>query len=171
MNNSKELAFEMSSTYSLVWLVSLTGIAAVAPLFHQQAITGPVVNATLFLAIAILGFKKGIFIGLIPSVIALSVGTLPAALSPVVPYIMISNVILMFIFSFLKDKNFWLAVALSSLAKFLFLFSASSLVIDLLLKKELAENVISMMNWPQLITALAGGALAWLFLKRMRHII
>lgn len=170
MNKEKTLTIDRNSISFLTWLVVLTGIATIVPLFHQQMITGPIVNATLFVATIILGAQMGIFAGLIPSIIALSIGTLPPALAPMVPYIMISNVILILTFNFLKDKNYWLAMILASLLKFLFLFSTSSLVIGLLMKKELAESVAMMMSWPQLVTALAGGVIAWIFFKKTRSI-
>ena len=171
MNNEKTLTITRDKMALLTWFIALTGIATIAPLFHQQMITGPIVNATLFVATIILGAQMGIFAGLIPSVIALSVGTLPPALAPMIPYIMISNVILILTFNFLKGKNYWLAITLASFLKFLFLFSTSSLVISLLMKKELAGSVALMMSWPQLVTALMGGILAWIFFKKMRHII
>jgi hypothetical protein len=79
---------------------------------------------------------------------------------------MLSNAILVLTFSFLKEKNYWLAIGVSSFLKFIFLFSSSSLVINLLLKKELAQSVASMMSWPQLVTALLGGGLAWIILRK-----
>lgn len=170
MNNEKTLAIDRRKITSLVQFTALVGISMVVPLFHQQLITGPVVNAALFVSAIILGAQMGIMVGLIPSVIALSVGTLPPALAPMVPYIMISNAILILTFSFLKDKNYWLAVILSSFLKFLFLFTASSIVINLLLKKELANSVAIMMSWPQFLTALAGGVLAWIFFKKTRNL-
>jgi len=43
-------------------------------------------------------------------------------------------------------------------------------VISLLLKKEVASQVSLMMSWPQLVTALAGGVLAWVFLRGAKRI-
>lgn len=143
----------------------LIGMAVVLPLFHQQAITGPLVNAVLFVTTALLGIQTGIVVGLIPSVIALSVGTLPAPLAPMVPYIMIGNAIMIVTFALLKNKNYWVAMIVASVLKFAFLFASSSLVIGLLMKKELAASVAVMMSWPQLITALMGGMIAWVVLK------
>jgi len=39
------------------------------------------------------------------------------------------------------------------------------MVMNLILKKELALKVSTMMSWPQLLTALLGGLIAYLFLK------
>ncbi|TSD05139.1 MAG: [Fe] hydrogenase subunit HymD [Parcubacteria group bacterium Athens0714_12] len=112
---------------------------------------------------------NAILIGLIPSLIALSTGLLPPVLAPMIPFIMAGNTILILTFSYLKEKNFWLGVISASFLKFIFLFSASSIVINLLLKKEIAAKVALMMSWPQLLTALSGGLLAYLFLKFFKN--
>jgi len=166
MNREKTLTLDREKTLYLTKLIVLLGIATVVPLFHQQMITGPIVNATLFASVILLGTQAGIMVGIIPSIIALSVGTLPAPLAPMVPYIMLGNVLLVLVFGFLKDKNYWLAVGVSSVAKFAWLFATSTIVIDLLLKKDLAQSVASMMSWPQLLTALLGGLVVWSIFKR-----
>jgi len=166
MNREKTLALNRDKIFYLTKLILLVGVATIAPLFHQQMITGPIVNATFFASVILLGTQAGMMVALIPSIIALSVGTLPAPLAPMVPYIMLGNVLLVLIFGFLKDKNYWLAVGFSSLVKFLWLFATSTIVIDLLLKKELAQSVALMMSWPQLLTALLGGIIAWGLIKK-----
>jgi hypothetical protein len=149
----------------------LLGIAIIMPaIVHQQMITGPIVNATLFLATFLLAPEIAIFVGLLPSIIALSSGLLPAPLAPMVPFIMISNSILILVFYYFKKKNFWIAIFIASILKFLFLYSTSFLVIDLLLKKELAKQVSLMMSWPQLLTALVGGTIAYILLKVLKKI-
>jgi len=65
-----------------------------------------------------LGVDFAILIGLIPSVIALGVGLLPAVLVPMVPFIMISNTLLVVCFAYLRKKNYWLGVVVSSFLKF-----------------------------------------------------
>lgn len=165
MNNEQVLTMGRSNVIASAKFIALIGVATIVPLFHQQMITGPIVNATLFVATIILGTQMGILVGLIPSIIALSVGTLPAPLAPMVPYIMVSNAILILTFEYLKNKNYWLAIIAASFLKFLFLFLTSSVVIGLLMKKELVESVTIMMSWHQLLTALMGGILASLFLN------
>ena len=119
-----------------IGFVALVTVATIAPLFRLQPITGPIVNATLFIAVALLGAKNAILIGLLPSVIALSAGLLPAVLAPMIPFIMLSNAILIVVFGYLRKKNYWLAIVSASVLKFFFLFSVSSIVTNLLLKKE-----------------------------------
>ncbi len=162
---TKTLSIDLSSA---IIFVALLSIASILPLFHNQIITGPLVNAVLFLAVILAGTQNAILIGLIPSIIAISTGLLPSALSPTVPFIMISNTLLVLSFSYFKDKNYWLGVVLSSFLKFFFLFATSSIVINLLVKKELSSKVASMLSLPQLITALAGGFLAFIFLKTLK---
>lgn len=164
MNHEQILTINRNNIITFTKFITLIGFATIVPLFNQQMITGPIVNATLFVATIILGTQMGVLVGLIPSLIALSVGTLPAPLAPMVPYIMISNAILILTFGYLKNKNYWLAIIVASFLKFLFLFSTSSLVVGLLMKKELTESVAIMMSWSQLVTALMGGFLASLFL-------
>lgn len=164
-NNAKILTINREKIATLSQFLVLLGIALIVPLFHQQMITGPIVNATLFLSTMILGVQFGIIVGLVPSVVALSVGLLPLALAPMIPFIMIANTILVLSFNALKNKNYWFGVIVSSFLKFGFLYFTNSIVINLLLKKEIAHQVAAMMGWPQLLTALVGGILAYLFMR------
>lgn len=151
---------------AVITFVVLLGIASAAPLIgHQQFITGPIVNATLLIAVALLGMRDGILIGLIPSTIALATGLLPAVLAPMVPFIILGNVILVVTFGYLRHINYWLGVVSGSVLKFAFLFGTSSIVANLLINEQLAGKVAAMMSWPQLVTALAGGLLAYGFLR------
>lgn len=161
----KILALNKTKTLSLVYFTALLGISIVAPLFHFQPITGPIVNACLFIATAILGVQAGIMLGLLPSLVALSVGTLPTPLAPMVPFIMASNAIMVVAFSYFKQKHFAVGVISASILKFLFLFSTSYIVIHLIAQKPIAQKASVMMSWPQLTTALLGGLLAFAFLQ------
>ena len=146
--------------------LGLLALVTVVPFFvHNQLITGPMVNAVLFIATAVVGIPGAVLIALVPSVVALSGGLLPAVLAPAVPFIMIGNVILILTFHYAKKKNFWLGMIGGSVLKYLFLFGSTSLVVSLLLKSEMAEKASLMLSWPQLATALVGGIIAWGVLK------
>jgi hypothetical protein len=168
MKNIAELAISREKITYLTKLVGLLSVAIIVPLFHQQMITGPIVNATLFVATVVLGVSGGILVGLVPSIVALSAGLLSPVLTPMVPFIMIGNTILVLTFNWLKERNYWQGVILGSILKFVFLYSTSSVVINLLLKKEVAVQVSLMMSWPQLLTALLGGGIAYVFIKWMK---
>jgi len=165
----KSLRITVPIATKLIIFTTLMFVASFVPaILHVQIITGPIINATLFISAVFLGAEAAILIGLIPSVIALSFGLLPAVLAPMIPFIMISNALLVLVFNFLQKRNYWIGVVLASLIKFIFLFSTSSIVINLILKKEIAAKIASMLSWPQLLTALMGGVIAWLVIKILK---
>ncbi len=170
MEKIKTLILNKKVVINLTAFLFLTSVVTIAPLFHFQPVTGPIVNAILFIAVCLLGIEYALLIGLIPSVIALSTGLLPAILAPMIPFIMLSNAILIITFAHLRNKNYWLGIIVASVLKFIFLFTTSSVVINLLLKKEIATKVVSIMSWPQLATALAGGVIAYIFLSSLKKV-
>ena len=161
MIQTKILTIKKETIFILTKFVLLMSVAVFAPLIHNQAITGPIVNAVLFISVFITGIRGAVLIAFIPSVIALSTGLLSLVLAPMIPFIIIGNIILVLSFSFLKDKNYWLGIVSASFLKFVFLFSVSYII---------SSKLVIIMSWPQLITALAGGAIAFLVLKSIKKI-
>ena len=159
MNQVKTLVIKNEKIFALSQFFVLIGIATTAPLLHSQPITGSIVNATLFITVVLLGVRSAILIGLIPSLIALSTGLLPTVLAPMIPFIITGNAVLILVFSYLRNKNYWLAMISASLLKFLLLFSFS---------RGISSVIALMMSWPQLLTALSGGLIAYLFLKAVK---
>jgi len=139
-------------------------ICIFAPFLKIQLITGTIVNAVLFFSTICLGFEAGVLIGFLPSIVSAYAGLLPPPLLPMIPYIILGNAILVLTFNFLKKRSF-LAVLAASFLKSSFLFLTSSFIIGFFIHKTLPKAIIGMMGWPQLFTALAGGALA-IFLSR-----
>jgi hypothetical protein len=145
-------------TKDLLWTIGFFIAAVIIPalLAHtpqNQWITGTIVNALIFLAVWQVGIVNAAFIAFLPSSIALMRGLLPAPIAVLIPYIILSNIIL--IASFYAMKKYPLAGIISaSLAKFLFLFAISTYFI------KIAGPLLIMFQWPQLVTALAGGLIA-----------
>ncbi len=166
---TKIITLNKSQIISLTKFGTLLAISVVAPLFNFQIITGPLVNAMLFLAVLFLPIEGALMLCLLPSLIALSVGTLPVALAPMVPFIMTSNAILVLTFTLVNKKSFLFGVIGASLLKFAFLLSTSYLVLGLITQKQIAQKVAQMMSYPQLITALSGGLLAWFTIKTFKR--
>lgn len=165
-SQTQVLAKDLSFTQNLVVFSSLLGLTFVVPaLIHNQAVTGPIVNAILLVAASAVSPSSAMLIGILPSTVALSRGLLPLALAPMVPFIILSNALYIYLFSQLKNKGFGLGVVTASMAKFSLLFGASQLVLQKLLPLKLATKVSQMMSWPQLATALIGGFLAWIVLS------
>lgn len=173
----KELVMEQINIRVLLKFIVLAGIALFLPFFiHLQWITGPVINAILILILFLVGIRSALVVALVPSLMALAGGLLPAVLAPAVPFIMISNVIFIlsidWFYKNAKDivRGYWLGVLIGSILKFIFLFFSVNFITKLLIKQELAIKVIQMMSWPQLATAFLGGMIAWIILKWLKRL-
>jgi hypothetical protein len=137
-------------------------ISIVLPAFiHSQWVTGPIINAALFLATVLIGPMEAILLGLMPSAVALSTGLLPLSLAPMVPFIMIGNAILIVIFHYLRGQNFVLRLGMSALLKFAFLHLSVIFVMTKLLDNNIVAKIAVMMSWPQFVTAVIGGVIVY----------
>ena len=171
MANTKVKVLEKVNWQSIAWFVGLMAVASILPRFiHNQFITGPIINATLFLGAVTLGTGNAILVGLVPSVVALSSGLLPIPLAPMAPFIMISNAILIVVFNYARKINFGAGAILASFTKYAFLYGTSYLVVNLIAQKTIAAKAAAtMMTWPQLVTALVGAVIAFGILKLIKY--
>lgn len=163
---TKTLKWISTSKNDLLWTTGLITIAVIAPsiLAHtpqNQWITGTVVNAVFFISAWKLGIVNALFIAVLPSSIALLGGLLLPPQVMLIPYIIISNALLISTFSFMK-KQLLAGMFLASFLKFVFL----SGIISIFFAGKLPTAMIQMMQWPQLITALAGGFIAIALIKK-----
>ncbi|MFC1640696.1 iron hydrogenase [Patescibacteria group bacterium] len=170
MAQARAIAKKKVETAEIAEFLALAGIAVLVPMLGNQFITGPFVNATLFIAVILLGMRYAIVLALVPSLIALGVGILPFILAPMVPIIMLSNLILVFSFNKLWEKNYWLGVGVASILKTGFLYLMSLLIIEYFITSPQASKFALLFSWPQLLTALAGGVLAYAVLKFLKRI-
>ena len=161
----KYLTDSKSIVTTLTQFVVLLSLSIVAPLLHNQIITGSLVNAALFIGVATLGTFGAGLICLLPSIFALASGTLPTALALLIPFIMVSNIILVLLFNYFRKYNYWLGVFSASVVKFLFLYTISFFIANFFLTGFSSKLAITMFSWPQLLTALIGGAMAYFILK------
>ena len=157
-------------TNDLVIGLTLLGVAIIVPFFHYQPAVGPIVNAALFLSTALINIRAGVLIAIIPSPIAYLSGLLPTVLLPMIPFIILGNIILVYIFGKLWQKNFWLGMTGASVAKFIFLWFASANLLPFLINKTIAQKISLMISWPQLFTALTGGIIAYGVLKYLKKL-
>jgi len=174
-NMINEQTLERLNVQALTEFIGLAGIAAVLPFFiHLQWISGPVVNAILILILFLVGVRSALVVALVPSLMALAGGLLPAVLAPAVPFIMISNAILVLcvdrFYGWQPDTaGYWKGVLAGAILKFAFLYLSVGWITKLLIKQELAAAVAKMMSWPQLATAVLGGAIAFVVLKWLKR--
>lgn len=174
---TKEKALVQVNKAVIVQFLFLTGLASVMPFYiHVQWITGPIINAILLITLFLLGIRSAFLVCLIPSLMAFSGGLLPPVLAPVIPFIMIGNIIYVmvteFVYNYFKDnyKGFFVGFVSGSILKFIFLFLSVNLIGKLLIKQELIFKVAQMMSWTQLVTALSGGMIAFVILKWLKRI-
>ncbi len=148
------------------WLTRTALLLAIALVFQMggfpQPITGPLVNTVLYLAASIVGWQGGILIGILTPVVAAMRGILPPPLAPLIPFIALGNATMVVLFYLLKSKNKIVAIVVASVVKFLILFSAVNLLV------QVPPAVSKMMSLPQLITALVGGIVAFLVMTILK---
>lgn len=129
-----------------------------------QFVTGPLVNAVLYISAYAVGWPGGIFIGAVTPWIALLTGILKPALAPAVPFIMLGNALLVVGFSLLNTFNSYVAVLCASVVKFLILYVSTRFLL------QLNPAIASALQLPQLVTALIGGALAMIVISALNSI-
>lgn len=171
----KEQTLKKVNVQPLTQFIGLAGLAAALPFFiHSQWFTGPIINAILILVLFLVGARSALVVAMIPSLMALAGGLLPAVLAPAVPFIMISNAILVLtvdrFYNWRPDsRGYWQGVAAGAILKFVFLYLSVGWITKLLLKQELAAAVAKMMSWPQFMTAVLGGGIAFAVLKWLKR--
>ena len=142
----------------------------------KQLVTGSLVNCVLAVTALLLGLGSGCAIALISPVCAFLLGIAPNFIT--VAPIMLGNVCYVVLLRLLCGKTLWkqvTALAAAATVKFLVLYGLVVGIIcgvaaDALLGKKLGDIVVlappmlkmlpTMFAWPQLVTALVGGAVA-----------
>jgi hypothetical protein len=132
---------------------------------HQQLVTGTIINAALLVCAAVSGGAAAAALGLLPSLVAVTSGTLPLPLLPLVPFIAASNVLLVLVFASLHRSSSVAAMLLAAFVKFAFLTAVASTLAPRLVPA-MASAAVLILSWPQLATALAGGGIALAVLHR-----
>ncbi|HNX11322.1 MAG TPA: hypothetical protein PKI61_04235 [bacterium] len=173
---TSSLALEKVDSRTWVWSLLLAFTAAAAPFFiHNQWITGPLVNAVLIIVLFLSGWRLAALVAFVPSLMALSGGLLLPIMAPLVPVIILSNLVFISTINYLYyrlkgNEPYWPAVVSGALFKFAFLFVVAKAVVKFLNEPRLETLVNAMMSWPQLFSALLGGIIAFFILKWLRRI-
>lgn len=142
-------------------ITALGVVAVVAPAIGNQFFTGTLVNATLFIVAFRYGWKIGALVGVLPSGISLVIGFLVPAVAPLIPFIIASNLLLVWLFIKLKKQLYFNKAVLSVAAKTAFLFIIGFIVSQLVGDPVLTSIAAKMFTWMQGLTGLTGALLAW----------
>jgi len=177
MSYVQEQVAEKVDATAMAQLLGLAITATFLPfIIHIQWITGPLVNALLILILFIVGIRSALIMCVVPSLMALAGGLLPLALAPVIPFIMIGNMIFILCIDYFYRSSkkqltgYWVGVFLGGALKFLFIWLNANLMIRLIMHNELGAAIAKLISWPQFATAIVGGAIAWGILKWLKRI-
>lgn len=179
----KKILWITETAVMLALLVTLQAVTKPA----GQFVTGSCVNAVLAIAALVGGLSCGLTVAILSPVMAFLLGIAPQLVT--VPAIMAGNAVFVLLLHYLADRtgkqivkqiSAWL---LAAVAKFAVLYLLVVKVIcglasGLLLGKKVGQTVLLappmlqklpvMFAWPQLITALIGGAVALLIVPALR---
>ena len=167
---SKKLRWITETAVMLALLVSLQALTK--PM--GQLVTGSCVNTILAVSALVGGLSCGLVVALCSPVLAFLLGIAPQILT--VPAIMVGNTVFVVLLSLLADKTgknlvkqivAWISAAV---AKFAALYAivvwlvcgvlSESLLASGVMKAPMLQALPATFSWPQLFTALIGGAVA-----------
>lgn len=128
-----------------------------------QLVTGSCVNAVLALSALLLGLHGSLIIAIFSPWLAFLLGIAPQPF--VVPAIMLGNMLYVVLLHGLYGKAVLrriLAWVVAAVCKFGILYLTVTEFLAALLPAPKAPQIMAMFSWPQLVTALIGGAVALL---------
>lgn len=147
-----------------------------------QLVTGSCVNAVLAVAVLVAGLPSGLTVALISPVLAYLLGIAPQILT--VPAIMVGNSVYVLLLYFIAGKDSKrivrqvVAWVVAAAAKFAVLYAivvwlicgvfSEGLLAAGTLKPPMLNALPATFSWPQLFTALIGGAVALLIVPLLR---
>ncbi len=152
----------------------LTLALLIPALGWPQPVTGPLVNALLLITVGTLGLWPALALGLVTPLGGALHGVLPLPLLVMIPFIMLGNAALVTLYHALAGRSRWLGLAVGAVAKFAVLYGAVTFFVARPLELALGgpakavvmpPAIVNMMSWPQLVTAVAGGLLAFAVLR------
>ena len=174
----KKIRWITETAIMLALLVTLQALTK--PL--GQLLTGSCVNTILAVSALVGGLGCGLTVAVISPILAFLLGIAPQILT--VPAIMAGNAVFVLLLSVLADKKGkhlvkqGIAWVVSAAAKFVTLYvivvkiicgvMASSLLASGTLKEPMLKALPATFSWPQLFTALIGGAIALLIVPVLR---
>ena len=167
---NKKIRWITETAVMLALLVSLQALTK--PM--GQLVTGSCVNAVLAVSALVGGLSSGLTVALISPVLAFLLGIAPQILT--VPAIMVGNTVYVILLSLLADKSGknivkqGIAWVTAAAAKFASLYAivvwlicgvlSESLLSAGVMKAPMLQALPATFSWPQLFTALIGGAVA-----------
>lgn len=133
-------------------------------------VVGPLVNAVIILAAMLTDMKFGILVSISTPILAALTGQLAAPMVPFVPFIMLGNATLAVTFrlfhSWFKTYGRYIGILVGAVLKTAFLVLSVNYLVtvfNLNIPKPIISKLAVVMSYPQLYSAIAGGAVALVF--------
>lgn len=137
------------------------------PALFSTFLIGSLVNACLLITAETVGLRPALAIAVTAPIIAWfqQLLPLPVFIFPVA----IANVIYVTIFFMIYRNQRWLSLSAAAVAKTLFLYIAFDWLLGFIaLPPKISAGVLFVMSWPQLVTGLLGGMIAFYVSKRVK---
>lgn len=172
----------------ILWITETAGMLALLVTLQVltkpmgQLVTGSLVNAVLAVTVLLVGLSSGVTVAVISPVLAYLLGIAPQILT--VPAIVAGNTVFVILLHFIAGKDGKklvrqvVAWAVAAVAKFATLYAivvglicgvlADALLEAGALKASMLKMLSATFSWPQLITALIGGAVALIIVPVIR---
>lgn len=166
-------------TETAIMLALLVAVQGVTSGLGNQFVTGSCVNLILAVTALMVGLWGGVTVAVVSPFVAFLFGIGPKFIQ-LVPAVAVGNLVLVLVLCFLLGtgkKPYWLQIAAwlgAAVAKFvtLYLLMVKLLVPTLVAGGTIPEKAAAAMSvqfsWPQLVTALIGGAVALLIVPVLR---
>ena len=166
--NNKEIKFITRTAILLALTIVFQSIGRLFPAgFNSQFIVGPLVNASLLVATAAVGIWGGAIIAVLtPFGAILTAAQIPLPLAPIIA---VGNFMLVLGFYIVKKKKA-IGIVVGAMLKFGFMFAAISVFVRATAVPEAkATGLLTAFTWPQLATALIGGAIALVVIATLKR--
>jgi hypothetical protein len=131
---------------------------------NSNFIVGPLVNACLIITASLVGVFGASLIAIVAPFGALLTGaTVPL---PFLPFVALGNLVLVVLFYLINKKNYTAGVVAGAVVKFLALYASIIVFTNMAnIPAKKATAMIFTFGWPQLVTALIGGVIAYFVIR------
>jgi len=166
MNNSK-IKFVTRTAILLALTVVFQMAGRAIP--NNNFIVGPLVNACLIISTAMVGIFGGLVIAVISPFTSLINNHAPiaGALLPFSPFVAAGNFVLVLSYYLLMKRSQIAGIIVGSILKSGFLYGGVILFLKIFSFPKFANTLMFLFGWPQLVTALIGGAVALIVIKSL----
>lgn len=166
----KDIKFIARTAVMLALTVAFQMLGRMIPGQAGNFVAGPLVNACILVSTAMLGLKGGLiicavspFTSLINNHAAIAVVLLPFSV-----FIAAGNMVLASLFHVLKNVNKVAGIIAGAVLKAAFLYASALFFLKLFPAYEnYRKQLVTMFSLPQLITAIIGGAIAYIVIKKL----